>query len=243
MIIINADDWGRSHAETDAALECYERGTITSVTAMVFMADSERAAQIALAKSIPVGLHLNFSESFSGVVRDETLRSNHQRIVRFLTRSKYAHLLYNPFLRSAFRHTFSAQFDEFVRLYGRLPSHFDGHRHMHNCTNMLVDRVIPLGSRVRRTFSFHPGEKSALNRGYRRMVDRRLVSRYRITDFFFALSQNQQPNRLAQVFGLASTAKVELMTHPVVPAERALLATDHFERDLSRVPTTTYHAI
>ena len=30
MLIINADDWGRSLAETDAALECYKAGRITS---------------------------------------------------------------------------------------------------------------------------------------------------------------------------------------------------------------------
>ena len=243
MIIVNADDWGRSREETDAALECYERGTITSVTAMVFMADSERAAQIALAKNIPVGLHLNFSEPFSGVIRDETLRRKHQRIVGFLTRSKYAHLLYNPFLRSAFRHAFSAQFDEFVRLYARLPSHFDGHRHMHNCTNMLIDRVIPQGSRVRRTFSFQPGEKSALNRSYRRMVDRRLASRYRIIDFFFALSQNLHLDGLRRIIGLATDGKVELMTHPIAPGEHHMLASNAFQDALGELTRVSYHAI
>src|SRR5437868_14435949 len=40
---LNADDWGRSGAETDAALRCYKGGRITSVSAMVFMQDSERA--------------------------------------------------------------------------------------------------------------------------------------------------------------------------------------------------------
>jgi predicted glycoside hydrolase/deacetylase ChbG (UPF0249 family) len=46
MLIINADDWGRSVAETDAALRCYREGRITSVNAMVFMQDSERAARL-----------------------------------------------------------------------------------------------------------------------------------------------------------------------------------------------------
>jgi hypothetical protein len=36
---------GRSSAKTDAALECYKHGRITSVSAMVFMDDSERAAK------------------------------------------------------------------------------------------------------------------------------------------------------------------------------------------------------
>jgi len=47
MLIVNADDWGRSLAETDAALRCLKRGRITSVSAMVFMQDFKRAARLA----------------------------------------------------------------------------------------------------------------------------------------------------------------------------------------------------
>jgi len=37
MLIINADNWGRSAVETDAVLTCYQEGRITSVSAMMFM--------------------------------------------------------------------------------------------------------------------------------------------------------------------------------------------------------------
>jgi len=63
MLIINADDLGRSVVETDAALRCYSAGRITSVSAMVFMSDSERAAELANGNGLDVGLHLNFSIS------------------------------------------------------------------------------------------------------------------------------------------------------------------------------------
>ena len=65
MLIINADDWGRSVAETDAALRCYKGGRITSVSAMVFMEDSERAAELAKENELDVGLHLNFTDEFT----------------------------------------------------------------------------------------------------------------------------------------------------------------------------------
>jgi predicted glycoside hydrolase/deacetylase ChbG (UPF0249 family) len=42
MLIVNADDWGGSVAETDAALRCYRERRITSLTTMLFMQDSER---------------------------------------------------------------------------------------------------------------------------------------------------------------------------------------------------------
>ena len=88
MLIINADDWGRSVAETDAALTCYREGRITSVSAMVFMVDSERAAELANAHGLDVGLHLNFSEPFTDDKCPRGLRHCHNRIVRFLKRTQ-----------------------------------------------------------------------------------------------------------------------------------------------------------
>ena len=57
MIIINADDWGRSINETNAALLCFNEARITTVSAMVFMEDSIRASDIARKLDIDVGLH------------------------------------------------------------------------------------------------------------------------------------------------------------------------------------------
>src|SRR5208282_5974677 len=126
MLIVNADDWGRSQLETDAALSCYKMGRVSSVSAMVFMADSQRAADLAVAAGIDVGLHLNLSQRFTTEIHDALLQQYHDAIVRFLTRGKYALLLYNPMLRRQFRHVYQAQMDEFRRIYGKNPSHVDG---------------------------------------------------------------------------------------------------------------------
>ena len=240
MLIINADDWGRSAAETDAALEAYEKGRITSVSAMVFMADSERAAKIALERGIPTGLHINLNEHFSGPDPQEHLRSNHDRIVRFLNRSRYSQILYSPSLRKIFPAVFQAQLDEFNRLYKKPPSHFDGHQHMHLCTNMLVASPIQAGQKVRRGFSFQRGEKGLFNRAYRALVTRRLRARYRTTDYFFALSQHLPAHRISRICTLALQANVELMTHPVVPSEHAYLHSEHFALALREVPKGSY---
>ena len=64
MIIVNADDWGRSRSDTDAALACYKEERITSVSAMVFMEDSARAAELAKEMGIDVGLHINLTQPF-----------------------------------------------------------------------------------------------------------------------------------------------------------------------------------
>src|SRR5438105_15219785 len=115
MLIINADDWGGWKQATDAAHACYRKGTANSVSAMVFMADSERAAEIANAEKMEVGLHLNFTQPFTGGTPSDRVREYQERTRRFLTRSKYALLFYHPFLREEFRYLYFAQMDEFVR--------------------------------------------------------------------------------------------------------------------------------
>src|SRR5437762_3797838 len=48
LLIVNADDWGRDLYTTGRILDCCARGVVSSVSAMVFMEDSERAAAMAL---------------------------------------------------------------------------------------------------------------------------------------------------------------------------------------------------
>jgi len=201
---------------------------------MVFMDDSERAARLAQRSGLDVGLHLNLSQEFTGSTHSVPRLAESQRaIVRFLRSSKYALLFYHPFLRRQFRHVFEAQLEEFFRLYGRPPSHFDGHQHMHLCTNMLLDRILPAGQKVRRSFSFSPGEKSGLNRAYRRLVDRRLATSYRLTDYFFALSQQLHWGQFSRVMLLAQVATVELMVHPEWTQERTFLMEENNRETLS----------
>lgn len=228
MLLSNADDWGRSRAETDAILRCHAWGTVSSVSAMVFMADSERAADLAKAGNFAVGFHLNLTERFSATAAPIRLRECQERIARHLKRNKYALLVYHPFLRKEFQYVYQVQAEEFLRCYGQKPEHFDGHQHMHLCSNMLLEEVIPCGERVRRSFSFRPGEKGVFNRTYRGVVDRWLRRRYRLTDFFFSLQQCLKANQMDRVMDLSRVANVELMSHPIYPQEQAWLLSENF---------------
>jgi chitin disaccharide deacetylase len=241
MLIINADDWGRSVAETDAALRCYKARRITSVSAMIFMRDSKRAASLAKAYELDdVGLHLNFSEEFTNASCPETLKEHHRRIITFLRRNKYAQLLYNPFLRKAFAYSYHAQMEEFVRLFEKSPSHIDGHHHMHLCANLLFSDIIPVGTKMRRNFSFWPGQKSWLNRRYRALVDRWLARRYQLTDYFFDLTQCIQEKKMDRLMVLAKPTKVEVMTHPILQLESEFLMSDQFEAMRQRLNAGGY---
>ena len=243
MLVINADDWGRTPRETDIMLECHAKRAITSVSAMVFMEDSERAAVIAKREGVDAGLHINFTEAFTAKNTPDWLRQSQVRLARFLKRSKYALLLYHPFLRNDFRRVFEAQEKEYLRLYGAPPSHMDGHQHMHLCSNMLVDRIIPAGTKVRRSFSSLEGERGAFNRGYRRMVDRALSRAYRLTDYFFDIGQCLEGERLKRVLEIAKQFKVELMTHPYREREHAFLLSDDYSARLGMVKTASYASV
>jgi chitin disaccharide deacetylase len=240
MLIVNADDWGRSLEETDAALTCFSQGRVTSVTAMTFMSDSERAARIALDHGVPVGLHLNFTQAFTAPGVPAPCVRDQERLARFLTRSRYSTIVPNPFLRRSLLAVFNAQLNEFERLYRRPPTHFDGHRHQHLCASMLISAPIPRGSRVRRTFSFAIREKGLANWLYRRALDRWVTARYRTTDYFFSLSKDMTPSGFARVGRLARVGNVELMTHPVVIAEREALLSPAFEHEMEGVDRRSY---
>jgi predicted glycoside hydrolase/deacetylase ChbG (UPF0249 family) len=228
MLIINADDLGRNRAATDSILACHTRGCVTSTSAMVFMEDSPRAATLARDAGIDIGLHLNFSERFTGEPVPPSLRADQDRLRRFLKASKYALLVPNPFLVGAFRRVCKAQHEEFVRLYDREPSHVDGHQHLHLATNVLLQRLLPAGVRVRRSFSFRSGEKSFFNRAYRVWVDRQLSRRHRLTDYFYDLPPAPVGPRLASLLALARTHVVEMMTHPERPADYEFLMSSSF---------------
>jgi predicted glycoside hydrolase/deacetylase ChbG (UPF0249 family) len=242
MLIITADDWGRTSAETDAALACWRDGLVTAVSAMVFMADSARAAVLARREPLEVGLHLNLTEAFSVEVVSP-LREAHERIRRYLRSSRYATVVYHPLLRADFRLVCEAQLEEFMRLYGRRPAHIDGHHHQHLCANVLLGRLLPSGERVRPSFHFWAGERNGLNRAYRGLVNALIGKRYRHAKFFFGLSQCADPLRLQRVLDAARTSSVEIMTHPVDERERSLLRSQAFRDALSGVELASHAAL
>lgn len=221
-LIVNADDWGCDCENTDRTLECILAGAVSSVSAMVFMHDSRRAAAIACERGIDTGLHLNFTTPFSRGVPSR-LAEHHERIARYLRRHRFAQALFHPGLIRSFEYVVAAQCDEFTRLYGREPGRLDGHHHMHLCSNVVLGRLLPLGTVVRRNFSFLPEERSFSNRMYRLVVDRALARRHRLTDLFFSLMPLMPSDRLKRIFCLARSFVVEVETHPLNPVEYCFL--------------------
>jgi predicted glycoside hydrolase/deacetylase ChbG (UPF0249 family) len=224
LLIMNADDWGRNRLTTARILDCCLQGAVSSVSAMVFMEDSERAAAIAREQGIEAGLHLNFTTQFSGSGVPAGLAERQQRLARHLLRHRLAQIVFHPGLMRSFEYVAAAQLDEFRRLYGAAPERIDGHHHMHLCANVLIQKLLPSGTTVRRNFSFDRGEKSLGNHIYRSLVDRSLARRHVLTDHFFSLPPLEPASRLRGIFSLANRFAVEVETHPVNPQEHQYLA-------------------
>jgi chitin disaccharide deacetylase len=239
-LIINADDWGRDRENTDCIHDCIRGGTVSSVSAMVFMEDSQRAADLALEHGIDAGLHLNLTSGLTGC--SPQLAGAQGKIARHLLKHRLSQVIYHPGLVRAFEFVVKAQLDEFQRLFGGSPKRIDGHHHMHLCTNMLVADLLPRGVIVRRNFSFERGEKGFHNRLYRKLVDRVLGRRYRIADFLFSLAPIDL-TRLPRIASLAENQIVELETHPVKPAEHKFLAGGEIFRHLGSVRIASGYSV
>lgn len=240
MLIINADDFGEDTVVTDNIVTCFRENLITSTSAMVFMQDSERAAYIGLEHNLEIGLHLNFDEQFTADHPTEVLKEYQNRVATFLTRNKFSQVIYNPFLTTQFEYLYKAQYDEFIRLYRRPPSHINGHGHKHLCSNVLLGRIIPDGSRVRRSFTFMKGERHTVNRVYRRGVDALVKRRYITTDMFFASNPSEQQSSLKRKVELAENHDVELMVHLSSQRDLEYLMQQNFIDIISEVPRGTY---
>jgi len=230
MIILNADDWGRDAETTDRILECFNQGSLSSTSGMVFMEDSERAAALAIEHGVDVGLHFNFTSVFSAPTATGRLSEFHQRVARFLLRNPLSKIFYNPLLVGAFEYLVKAQLDEYRRIYGGEPRRVDGHHHMHLCANVLFAGLLPAGTIARRNFSFLAGERSAENRLYRGVIDRILARQHRMTDFFFSLPPLEPEERLDRIFAIGRRSVVEIETHPINSEEHKFLTQGRIRR-------------
>jgi len=218
VLYVNADDLGWTVEITDRILTCYRQRRIYSASAMTFMKDSERAAELACQSGLPVGLHLNLTQALTAQPKNSVLRDCHQLVAAYLNHRRLNQIIYNPFLRTAFDYVFQAQWDEFQRLYGEEPTRLDGHHHMHLCMNILASGRLPKGLKVRRNFTFGPGEKDPINRLYRYLVDSCLSKRFNISDYFFSIIPIEK-ERLTKLVSLSTKRNVEIMVHPGVDNE------------------------
>jgi predicted glycoside hydrolase/deacetylase ChbG (UPF0249 family) len=243
LLIVNADDWGYDAPTTDAIARCFGAGRVTSASAMVFMEDSERAAELARREGLPTGLHLNLVEPYSGATVDAAMRERQQRLAAHFTRHRLARWTWNPRLAGLVRAVARDQLDEYRRLYGTEPSHADGHQHMHLAPTVLGSGALVEFDRVRPHFTFRASEKSVPNRLVRRATNAYLARRHATTRGFFSIRTIHPAlggRGLGEVLAESRLSPVEVMTHPGWPDELAVLLSDGWQDAIQRERLGSY---
>lgn len=232
LLIVNADDWGQTEPVTDAILECARAGLISSATAMVYMADSNRAADLAEDLDIGVGLHLNLTAPFTDPNTPAEVRERQARLVDRFKSLGLNRWIYNPLIRGEVEQAILDQMDRFRVLYRRPPTHYDGHHHVHICPTVALSGALSSGSKVRKSVRSGWGDHGRATRVATRLRERATQRRFSSTRYFYSIHTLAARERMLAVAGLSDHASVEVMTHPGLQMERELLLTDAWREAL-----------
>ncbi len=114
MLIVNADDFGRSHGINRGVALAHDQGIVTSASAMVHWPAGEEAAELARERpALGIGLHVDLEE---WAYDDGEWRVVYQRVAGG---------------EGAVAEEVEAQLTRFRMLFGREPTHLDSHQHVH----------------------------------------------------------------------------------------------------------------
>jgi chitin disaccharide deacetylase len=232
LLIINADDFGGNRLATDRIAECFAADRVTSTSAMVYMGDSERAAGIARSRQLSVGLHLNITQEFDDPATPRLVRERQARVARYFAGRRLRRFTFNPVLNAWVRRCLTDQLERFRELFGREPSHIDGHNHAHLSPTVLL--ALPKGMPIRTAQSRGPDHPGALTQRARHAL---IARRQTTTDYFLAINRlGPEPTDedIEGMLGLADHASLEVMVHPDRDYDHRLLMSEAWMRALRR---------
>jgi chitin disaccharide deacetylase len=244
LLIVNADDWGGSELTTEAILRTFEAGRVTSTSGMVYMPDSDRAAEVARRAKLPVGLHLNLTEPFTDPGAPARVGDRQRRVAEKLAgegrdghpgTARLRRWLYDPTIATEVSAAIADQLERFEALYGGPPTHFDGHNYVDACPNVFLSRSLPRGSRMRNSLGRYPLERTlggVLRAARQTLRSRRFrCPRYllHITELSLPEDGPPDPN-----LALAERYPVEVMGHPDHGPEWEIFMSPAWGRALAR---------
>ena len=197
-LIVNADDLGYDPAVSEGIVLAMRNGVVSSSTLMVNLPHSAHGA--ALARGLPIGLHLNLSRGSPLSVRfPESL----------LRDGAFEETLAGSLPADVVAEEAAAQLARAEELLGAPPTHLDVHRHLHRSAAVLegLSRVAAArGLPVR-----------ALDEGMRSVLRH---SGVRTTDHFVGEAGGEAywtEQRFADTVAALDEGVTELMCHPGYP--------------------------
>jgi hypothetical protein len=244
LLIVNADDWGGFREGTDAIEACFARGAISSSTAMVHMSDSRRAAELAVERARPIGLHLNLTQVLDATGVPPGVRERQRRLCAHFARLRMRRWLpsASPAIHVLIADVILDQLEEFRRLYGREPTHLDSHHHVHVCPDVFLSRALPRGIRVRQTLSPLPSARGLVTLpscAKHALLARRFLT---VDRFWGARELSGAKNAISIVTAVrqARTRTVEIMVHPSFAGELSVLSSPAWAEAIVTAPLGSY---
>lgn len=140
-LIINADDFGLSEGVTYGIYDAIKNGVVTSTTMMVSTRASELAGNLAKVDSeLAVGLHLNITLG-KPLTNCKSLLQNGSFIK---PKQQDCHL---QFTQEDLDLEFNAQYEKFILLTGKEPTHIDSHLYSHQIYDNVKEASLRLANK------------------------------------------------------------------------------------------------
>jgi predicted glycoside hydrolase/deacetylase ChbG (UPF0249 family) len=201
LLIVNADDLGRTEGINRGIFEAHERGLVTSATMMVgFPAAEAAGAALARYPALGVGLHVTLTGA-KPTLPPSRIPSLVDAEGRFARHPDALGAIAPREVLAEIRH----QLELFRRMAGRLPTHLDSHHHSHRHP-VILDALVEVAREHRL-----PVRRSSTDIG-RRLAAEGLRTTERFDEGFFG-----ETATLAYLVGFLRglrTGVTELMSHP-----------------------------
>lgn len=217
-IIVNADDFGKSHEVNQGILEAFRLGLVHRTTLMVNMPYADEAVDIAKRNGFEdkVGLHLNLSEG-------ESLTSDIRGYDWIYSKGEFTNLIFrylrsNFWLSSSERNVIEceieAQIEKFFSY--KLPlRHMDSHQHVHNefLIYPLVEKVATLHGfislRIARNLMNTATLRQRMKLVYKNYLNNRIGKHFDTTSYFGSYQE-------WKCYGQDIFNMTEIMVHPIL---------------------------
>ena len=201
LLIVNADDLGRTTGINSGIFEAHSNGLVTSATLMVaFPAAVEAASRLDDFPDLGVGLHVALT-GVPSILPTERLPSLTDASGRFHAKPEG---LVEPAPEEVLMEA-RAQFDRFLELTGLLPTHLDSHHHSHRHP-VVCDALVTLAAK-------HdlPIRNSSPEIGSRLRREGVATTDFFVEDFF---GEDARLDILIEILGGIRPGITEVMCHP-----------------------------
>ena len=234
MLIVNADDFGASPSASDPTILLYERGALSSASAMVGMRDTARAASLAREHGLPTGLHLNLTLPFAEPTVPAPARERQRRLTEAFGRESWREGSGGDAERQLIADAIEDQLERFRKAFGE-PTHLDGHHHIH--VHPAVLEQLPPELLIRPILSV-PAHARAEPSARLRDLRRRAAG----PDLCFALGHvhPELGGDGLQALEHARERSLEIMAHPQQERERLALESTLWSRALAALSVGSY---